>query len=159
MNNNVRSAFRFFLITFIWSWIIWTPIILASFRIIPVSDKLLSILAIPGIMIGVFGPLVGALFALNMEHGKGSLKKYLRSFLDFSLGWKAYILSIFIFGGSTFIAWFTPELFGEERLPMPLPSIWLIILYLPFMILLGGGQGRSGGPVFSMSGVKKGGCR
>ena len=144
MNNNVRFPFRFFLITFMWSWIIWTPIVLASFRIIPVSDKLLSILTIPGIMVGVFGPLVGALSALNKEYGKGSSKKYLRSFLDFSLGWKAYILPIFIFGASTFIAWFTPELFGEERLPMLLPSIWLIIPYLPFMILLGGGQEEFG---------------
>jgi membrane protease YdiL (CAAX protease family) len=144
MNDNVHFPFRFFLITFLWSWIIWTPLILASFKIIPVPDKLLSILTIPGIMIGVFGPLVGALIALNKENGKGSSKKYLRSFLDFRLGWKAYLLPIFIFGGSTFIAWFTPELFGEERLPMLLPSLWLIIPYLPFMILLGGGQEEFG---------------
>ncbi len=49
------------LITFMWSWIIWTPLILASLKIIPVSEKLLSILTIPVIMIGVFGPLAGAL--------------------------------------------------------------------------------------------------
>jgi len=95
-------------------------------------------------MIGVFGPLVGALIALNKENGKGSSKKYLRSFLDFHLGWKAYLLPIFIFGGSTFIAWFLPELFGEERLPMLLPSVWLFIPYLFFMILLGGGQEEFG---------------
>jgi uncharacterized protein len=49
MDNSIRFPFRFFLITFIWSWIIWTPIILASFRIIPVSDKILSFLTIPGV--------------------------------------------------------------------------------------------------------------
>lgn len=144
MNKNVRFPFRFFLITFMWSWIIWTPIILASFRIIPVSDTLLSILTIPGIMIGVFGPLVGALFALHKENGKGSARKYLRSFLDFRLGWKAYVFPILIFGGSSFIAWFSPELFGEERLPMLLPSLWTFIPYLLIMILLGGGQEEFG---------------
>ena len=144
MNNNVRFPFRFFLITFIWSWIIWTPLILASFRIIPVSDKLLSILTIPVIMIGVYGPLAGALFALHKGKGKGSSKKYLRSFLDFRLGWKVVILPIFIFGGSSFIAWFSPELFGEERLPMLLPSVWLFVPYLLIMILLGGGQEEFG---------------
>jgi membrane protease YdiL (CAAX protease family) len=144
MNNNVRFPFRFFLITFIWSWIIWTPLILASFRIIPVSDKLLSILTIPVIMIGIYGPLAGALFALHKGKGKGSSKKYLRSFLDFRLGWKTYLIPIIIFGGSTFIAWFCPELFGEARLTMLLPSVWVFIPYLLIMILLGGGQEEFG---------------
>ena len=114
MNKDVRFPFRFFITTFIWSWIIWSPLILASFRIIPVSDNLLSILTIPVIMIGVYGPLAGALFALQKEKGKGSSKKYLRRFLDFHLGWKVYILPIFIFGGSSFIAWFSPELFIKK---------------------------------------------
>jgi membrane protease YdiL (CAAX protease family) len=144
MKNNVRFPFRFFLMTFLWSWIIWTPLILGSLKIIPVSDKLLSILTIPVIMIGVYGPLAGALFSLYKGNGKGSAKVYLRSFLDFRLGWKVYILPIFIFGGSSFIAWFLPELFGEERLPMLLPSVWLFVPYLPFMILLGGGQEEFG---------------
>ena len=52
--------------------------------------------------------------------------------------------SILIFGGSSFIAWFFPELFGEERLPMLLPSVWLFIPYLLIMILLGGGQEEFG---------------
>ncbi len=144
MSMNVRFPFRFFLMTFMWSWIIWTPLILASLKIIPVSEKILSILTIPVIMIGVYGPLAGALFALHKENGKGSAKKYLRSFLDFRLGWKAYIFPILIFGGSTFIAWFSPELFGEERLPMLLPSVWTFIPYLLIMILLGGGQEEFG---------------
>jgi membrane protease YdiL (CAAX protease family) len=144
MNNNVRFPFRFFIFTFFWSWIIWAPLILASIGIIPVSDKLLSILTIPVVMIGVFGPLAGALFALHHEKGKGSPKKYLRSFLNFRLGWKAYFVPIIIFGGSTFIAWVSPELFGEERLPMLLPSVWAFIPYLLIMIVLGGGQEEFG---------------
>jgi hypothetical protein len=95
-------------------------------------------------MIGVFGPLAGALFAVRREKGKGSSKEYLRSFFDFRLGWKAYIFPILIFGGSTFIAWFSPELFGEERLPMLLPSALTFIPYLLVMIILGGGQEEFG---------------
>ena len=63
MKKNIRFPFRFFLMTFMWSWIIWTPLILASLKIIPVSEKVLSIVTIPVIMIGVYGPLAGALFA------------------------------------------------------------------------------------------------
>jgi uncharacterized protein len=144
MKDNIRFPFRFFIITFIWSWIIWAPLVLGYLRIIPVSDNLLSILKVPVLMIGVFGPLAGALFALHHEKGKGSSKKYLRSFLDFHLGWKVYLIPIIIFGGSTFIAWFSPELFGEKRLPMLLPSVWVFIPYLLIMTLLGGGQEEFG---------------
>ncbi len=144
MNKNVLFPFRFFLWTFMWSWIIWTPLILASLKILPSSEKALSIVTIPVIMIGVYGPLAGALYALRKENGKGSAKLYLRSFLDFRLGWKAYVYSILIFGGSTFIAWFLPELFGEVRLPMLLPSVWLFVPYFLIMILLGGGQEEFG---------------
>ncbi len=144
MNNNVRFPFRFFIVTFIWSWAIWIFLIFCSLKIIPVSDKFLLICTIPIIMLGAFGPLVGALFVLHQEKGKGASRKYLRSFLDFNLGWKAYIFPVIIFGGSTFIAWFFPELIGEKRLPMLLPSVWLFIPYLFLMILLGGGQEELG---------------
>jgi len=144
MNNNVRFPFRFFIITFIWSWILWTSLVLGSLKIIPFSDKLLKISTLPVIMLGVFGPLAGAIYVLHQEKGKGSSRQYLRSFLDFNLGWKAYIIPIIIFGGSTFIAWFLPELSGEKRLPMLLPSIWVFIPYFLIMILLGGGQEEFG---------------
>ena len=39
MNNKVRFPLRFFIITFIWSWILWTPLVLVSLKIIPVSDQ------------------------------------------------------------------------------------------------------------------------
>jgi uncharacterized protein len=144
MNNKVLFPFRFFIITFIWSWILWTPLVLGNLKIISFSDKLLKISTLPVLMLGVFGPLAGALFVLHHEKGKGSLRKYLRTFLDLKIGWKAYIIPIIIFGGSTFIAWFFPELFGEKRLPMLLPSIWVFIPYLLMMIFLGGGQEEFG---------------
>ena len=144
MNTNVRFPFRFFLISFIWSWIIWAPLVLGSLKIIPVSDKLLSFLKFPGVMLGAFGPFAAALFVLNHESGKAFAINYLRSFLDIKLGWKAYIFPIIILGGSTFIAWFLPELSGEKRLSMLLPSIWIFIPCFFFMIFLGGGQEEFG---------------
>jgi uncharacterized protein len=150
MNNNVRFPFRFFIITFIWSWTLWAPLVLGSLQIIPVSDKLLKILSLPVIMLGVFGPLAGALFVIHQEKGRGSPGKYLRSFLDFHLGWKAYIVPIVIFGGSTFIAWFLPELSGEKRLSMLLPACWIFIPYLFLMILLGGGQEEFGWRAYAL---------
>lgn len=145
MNERVRFPILFFLITFIWSWILWIPLALGCLKIIPITDEFLSSLRLPMITLGAFGPLVGALFVLKKENGhKDFLVKYLRTFLDLNLGWKAYVVPLIIFGGSTFIAWFLPELFGEKRLPMLLPSIWVFIPFILIMIFLGGGQEEFG---------------
>jgi membrane protease YdiL (CAAX protease family) len=145
MNENVRFPLRFFIVTFIWSWVLWTPFVMANFKIISITDKLLSFFTLPIIILGAFGPLVGALFVFKQEKGsKGSSVKYLKTFLDLHLGWKAYVFPLVILGSSTFIAWILPELFGEKRLPMLLPSIWVFIPYLLMMIFLGGGQEEFG---------------
>lgn len=144
MNKNVKFPVRFFVITFIFSWVLWTPLVLGSLHLIPVSERLLSVARVPVIMLGAFGPLAGALYSLRQEKGKGSARKYLKTFLDLNLGWKAYILPVIIFGGSTFIAWFVPELSGVKRLPMLLPSAWVFIPCLIFMIFVGGGQEEFG---------------
>ncbi len=144
MNKNIKFPVRFFLVTFIFSWVLWTPLVLGSLNIISISEKLLSAVRVPVIMLGAFGPLAAALCSLRHEQGKGSAKKFLQGFLDFKSGWKSYVVPIIIFGGSTFVAWFFPELSGEKRLPMLLPSIWVFIPVLLFMIFLGGGQEEFG---------------
>ncbi len=144
MTNPVRFPYRFFIVTFIWSWLFWIPLILANLGIIPVSSELLSKLTLPLSVIAAFGPLTGALFSIRREKGKGHGWKYLRSFLDLRLGWKAYIFPLVLLGGSTCIAWLIPELYGEDRLPMLFPSAWIFFPYLLMMILLGGGQEEFG---------------
>jgi uncharacterized protein len=155
MNDNDRFPFRFFIVAFFWSWLFWIPIVLASQGIIAVSSKLLSSITLPVSIVAAFGPLTGALFALHREQGKGSSAKYLRSFLDLRLGWKAYLLSFLVLGGSTALAWFLPEIYGEERLPMLLPSIWLFIPYLLIMIFLGGGQEEFGWRGYALPRLEK----
>jgi membrane protease YdiL (CAAX protease family) len=144
MNRSVKFPYRFFLITFIWSWVLWGTLVLVSIGIIPVSGKLPAVIMQPVAMLGAFGPMAGALFALRHEQGKGSAGRYLKSFLDFRSGWKAWVYPIIIFGGSTFVAWYFPELLGEERLPMLLPSIWVFFPCLIFMVIAGGGQEEFG---------------
>ena len=84
--KNGRFPHPFFFVAFIWSWVLVTPFVLVSFKIIPMTDKLLSFLTFPIIIIGAFGPLIGALFVLHQDNGKkGSSVKYLRIFLDLHL--------------------------------------------------------------------------
>ena len=144
MNNAIRFPIRFFIATFVWSWLLWIPLALCGQGVIAVSPKLLSGMTMPVAILGAFGPLAGALFSLRKEQGKGSAIQYLRSFLDIRLGWKAYVYPLLILGGSTAIAWLLPEFYGEERLPMLFPSVWIFIPYLVMMIFLGGGQEEFG---------------
>jgi membrane protease YdiL (CAAX protease family) len=155
MKNNIRFPFRFFIITFIWSWLLWIPLILASQGVIIVSPELLWKITLPVSIVAAFGPMIGALFALHREHGKGSTVKYLRGFLDLRLGWRAYLFPFLILGGCTAIAWFFPEIYGKERLPMLLPSIWFFIPYLLMMIFLGGGQEEFGWRGYALPRLEK----
>jgi membrane protease YdiL (CAAX protease family) len=119
-------------------------LILLSKKVIDISSDMFSPLKIVFLVPAAFGPLVGAIIAQRTLQGKGSVKVFLRKFLDLRLGWKAYVLAVLIIAGCNFIAWILPEAFGEERLPMLLPSLWVFIPYLIIMILFGGGQEEFG---------------
>jgi len=133
-----------FFITFAWSWILWLPLVLCGFGIIPLSKEMLSALSIPAIGIGAFGPAVGALCSLRTTKGKGAIRTYLKSFLSLKFGWKAWIAIFIALGASTAVAWIIPEFFGEARLSTLLPSYFIFPLYWLLMVFVGGGQEEIG---------------
>jgi hypothetical protein len=139
----VRFPYKFFIFTFIWSWIIWIFIALWSNGIIPGYESLKNF-KYPLAALGAFGPMAGALFSLRKNLSGESIRDYLKRCLDLKIGWKAYVFPIVIFGGITFISWILPEFSGEDRLPMLLPSLWIFIPCLIFMMFLGGGQEEFG---------------
>jgi hypothetical protein len=77
-----RFPYRFFVVTFAWSWLIWLPLVLAGVSITPLGKDLLSALTVPWIALGVFGPAVGAFYCLRTSRGKGAVRKYLTGLLD-----------------------------------------------------------------------------
>jgi uncharacterized protein len=144
MKKPTKFPYQFFVVTFLWSWLIWLPLVLAGNGILPMGKGLLSILSVPMIMLGIFGPAAGALYCLKTLNGKGAIRNYLRGLLDLRFGLKAWLFPILVFGVSTWLAWILPELWGEPRLKMLLPSIWVFPPYVLIMILLGGGQEELG---------------
>lgn len=144
MKEKGKFPFRFFIVTFIWSWLIWLPLVLAGFKIIPIGKELLAAITMPVSILAAFGPAVGAFVSLRTLKGKGSISIFLKSFLSLNFGWKVWITSFAILGISTAIAWYIPELFGETRLPMILPNIYIFPVYWLIMIFLGGGQEEIG---------------
>jgi uncharacterized protein len=139
-----RFPYPFFVVTFAWSWLIWLPLVLAEAGIIPLGKNLPSALTVPWISLGIFGPAAGAFCCLRTSHGRGTVRQSLRGLLDFRFGSLAWIAPPLILGGSTWLAWILPELWGVPRLKMLLPSVWVFAPYLLLMIFLGGGQEELG---------------
>lgn len=83
MKEKGKFPFRFFIVTFLWSWLIWLPLVLAGFKIIPIGQELLTAITIPVSILASFGPAVGAFVSLRTLQGKGSIGTYLKSFFKF----------------------------------------------------------------------------
>ncbi len=139
-----KFPFRYFVITFAWSWLIWLPLILIGLGKIPINKELITSITIPVSIIGAFGPAVGAFVSLRTLNGKGAVGSYVKSFFSLNFGWKVWAVVFLVFGLSTFAAWILPELFGAPRLPMLLPNIYIFPVYWLLMVFLGGGQEEIG---------------
>jgi membrane protease YdiL (CAAX protease family) len=144
VEDNGRFPYRFFVVTFAWSWLIWLPLVLAGAGVIPLGKDLLRAVTVPSIALGAFGPAAGACYSLRTLRGNGAVREYLRGLRDLRFGWKAWLAPPLVLGGTTWLAWILPELWGAPRLRMLLPSVWVFIPYLLLMIFLGGGQEELG---------------
>ena len=144
MEKQTRFPYRFFVVTFAWSWLIWLPMVLAGAGILPMNKELVSVLSTPVSILGAFGPGVGAFYCLRTYNGKGAIRQYLHGLLDLKFGWKAWLIPVLVLGGSTWLAWVLPELWGAPRLAMLLPSVWVFPVYVLIMVFFGGGQEELG---------------
>ncbi len=115
-----------------------------SASIIPIGKDLLGALTVPSVALGAFGPAVGAFYCLRTLRGKGAIRQYLRGLLDLRFGWWGWFAPPLVLGGTTWLAWILPELWGEPRLPMLLPSVWVFLPVLLLMVFVGGGQEELG---------------
>src|SRR5665647_609760 len=68
-----RFPYRFFVVTFAWSWLIWLPLVLAGAGVFPLGKGLLAGLTVPWIFLGAFGPAEGAFYCLRTSLGKGAV--------------------------------------------------------------------------------------
>jgi len=144
MKEHNPFPYRYYVVTFVWTWIFWLSLALASLGILPLGADLVKNLVLPATALGGISPAIGAFYSLRTLSGKGSIANYLKSLLDLRFGWKAWIIPVIVLGGITFIAWFLPELWGEPRLNMLLPSIWILHIVCALGNFFGWGIGRIG---------------
>ena len=140
---NDKFPLRFFVVTFLWSWLIWMPLFLAGINVIAIDSTLIANLTTPMIVLGAFGPAIAAFFSLRTLKGKGEIGTFVKTFLSIKFGWKVWGAVVLI-GIINLVSWYIPEMFGYERLPMLLPTVYIFPLYFLIMVFLGGGQEEIG---------------
>jgi uncharacterized protein len=143
-SNSKTIPVRFFVITFLWSWLLWLPFVLGGVGIWEWNESLRSSLSMPAILLGAFGPGIGALYSIRTLQGKSAVKPFLKSFLSIKFGWKVWLIIFGALGIANFLAWYLPGFFGYERLPMLLPTIFVFPVFCLLMIFFGGGQEEIG---------------
>jgi len=146
MHNKI--PLRFFIFTFMWSWLFWGILIIFG-------QGITQEMHFPIMLLGAFGPAVGALASTYTTQEKGSLKKFIKQFLSLKFGWKAWLAIFIVPCISGIIAWIIPEFFGEDRLPPLLPNIFIFPAYIILMVFLGGGQEEIGWQGYIMPKLEK----
>ncbi len=148
--NNKRSVLFFFIITFIFSWLLWLPFVLDGLGIIQLSESISSLMTL-AVMIGAFGPLVSALILIGRNEGRAGIKQFFRNAFRFRVRPIYYILAFALPLITAAVAHYFVNVTGIDRLPanllpegLEIPVVVLIIPYFIFILILGGGQEEFG---------------
>ncbi len=139
-----RVPLRFFVVTFAWSWVVWAPLVLAGLGVVALADDLRAALTFPALVLGAFGPAVGACVAVWTLEGRSAVAAFLRRFLSLRFGWKAWSAMFVVLGAVNVAAWYLPGLFGYDRPAMLLPTALVFPVWWLLMVFLGGGQEEVG---------------
>ncbi|MCA9934757.1 MAG: CPBP family intramembrane metalloprotease [Ardenticatenaceae bacterium] len=143
-----RNPWKFFLLTFAYSWIIWIPSVLDGIGIdLPFSVAGYSTVAV---IIGAFAPLLAAITLIARKDASKGIKSYLGQALDFHIKPLYLILALVLPLVIHVIAHYlalgvgldvAQTLFPTET---PIAPIILAIPYFILMMVIGGGQEEFG---------------
>jgi membrane protease YdiL (CAAX protease family) len=149
-HENERNLLAFFLFTFIYSWVLWLPFVLAGIGVIKHSGTLAA-LTMPAVMLGAFGPMLAAVTMIARRGGRQGVKHYFRQAFNIHIKAKYFVLAVLlpliITAATHYIANFT----GIDNLPgtflpdnLPVPTVIAVIPYFLAMLVVGGGQEEFG---------------
>ncbi|MBU1020595.1 MAG: CPBP family intramembrane metalloprotease [Firmicutes bacterium] len=145
-----RKIVLFFVITFAFSWILWTPFVLAGLGVYEMTETLNG-LVMPAIILGAFGPLFAAMVLLFRSGGMQAVKRFFQESLDFRIQPIYYVLAVVFPIIVVVIAHYFTNLTGLDTLPdnlfpeeLGVSPLVLVIPYFLLMLLFGGGQEEFG---------------
>ncbi len=126
------TPLRFFLLTFILSWLIWIPLTLSHFNIGPfkISEDLSSIIR----LLGVIMPMVSALLLTAMYGGRPAIRSLLSRLKIWRVGWKWWIAVVLVFPALLIFAGILYNLFSDQP-PISLLPITSAVLLANMLFL------------------------
>ncbi|MBT3322384.1 MAG: CPBP family intramembrane metalloprotease [Anaerolineae bacterium] len=143
-----RNPWKFFLLTFAYSWTIWIPSVLDGIGIeLPFDVTGYSMIVV---IIGAFAPMLAAITLVAREAGWQGVKSFLRQALDFRIKPIYLLLALALPLIIHSIAHYLAPVLGLSVAPTLFPtdiSVSPIILAIPYfflMIIIGGGQEEFG---------------
>lgn len=104
--NNTSIPIRFFVITFLWSWLLWLPFVLDGLGVWEWDENLRSSLRMPAILLGAFGPGIAAVYSISSLEGRSAVKPFLKPFLSINFGRNVWVSILVALGGANFLAWY-----------------------------------------------------
>lgn len=146
--HSSRTPWKFFLLTFMYSWTIWFPSVLDGLGIELPFDVAAYSMAV--VLIGAFAPLLAALTLIGQQKGWQGIKSFFGQTIDFQIEpayWMiAFLLPLAIHLISHYLALALGLDVARTLFPveMPISPILLAIPYFFLMLLIGGGQEEFG---------------
>ncbi len=147
-NQNNRSPWKFFLLTYAFSWLIWIPSVLDGIGLdLPFNVAGYSTVVV---VIGAFAPLLAAITLVAMDEGWKGIKSFFGKAFDFHIKPVYMILALVLPLVIHLISHYLARAVGLEVANTLFPaelSVSPIILAIPYfflMLLIGGGQEEFG---------------
>ena len=147
-HQNNRNPWKFFLLTFAYSWLIWIPSVLDGLGLeLPFDVAGYSMVVV---IIGAFAPLLAAITLVYREEGRQGIKAFFRQVLDFKIKPIYLILALALPLLIHVIAHYLALALGLDVAQTLFPSeisVSPVILAIPYfflMLIIGGGQEEFG---------------
>lgn len=147
-HNKNRNPWKFFLLTFAYAWIVWTPSVLVGFGIaLPFDVTKYSMLVV---IIGAFAPMLAAITLVAREAGWQGIKLFFGQVRDFHFkpiyALIALVLPLLIHLIAHYLALALGLDVAETLFPseIAVSPLLLAIPYFFLMLLIGGGQEEFG---------------
>ena len=146
--NTTRKPWIFFLLTFVYSWLLWLPSILSGLGVeIPFDVSVYTSVVVP---IGAFAPMLAAITLIFRQGRLPGVKTFFSKAFDFRVKPLYYILAFLLPIVIHAIAHYLAPAIGldvaDTLFPadLPVPAIVLAVPYFFLMLLIGGGQEEFG---------------
>lgn len=149
-NMSKRNVWLFFVVTFVFSWLLWSPFVLSGFGIIHLPESISSLMTL-AVMLGAFGPMIAAMILIGQKEGRSGIKTFFRNAFSFRIKPIYYLTAVLIPVLITAVAHYFVNIVGIDVLPdnlfpenLTIPVIVLVIPYFILILIAGGGQEEFG---------------